>query len=280
MTDGFTLSAAIANEQILQALHDLNHVDQFTRRVDLSGIPSKSHDIGLWPRLTSNSVAEAVDLTATQVTSSKATVTASERGIMVVPTDALNLSSLAGMQDFARACAEALAEEEMGNVAALSSGFSNQVGATTVNLTEQNVLDGIATLANNRQSGQLRGLLYPQQWFDYIVSVGSSFTPAASTGKGAREEGNEYAHSDSGFQKDHFGVEWFTSTAVPTATAGADSSGMLVNPMRAIAYGVKYRSRVEIQRDASMRATEIVVTAFDGVAEIEDAAGVQILSDR
>ena len=280
MTDGFVLTAGIANQYIYDALYDLNHVDMFTRRVDLAGVPSKAMDLGFWPRLSSAAVAEGVDLTATQVTSTKQTVTASERGIMIVPTDALTLSSLANLQDFAQAAAQALAEEEMSNVAALASGFSNTAGTTTVALTEANILAAGATLANNRQAGVKRGLLYPQQWFDYVASVGSSFTPASSTGMSARAETNDFALADNGFQRDVFGYEWYHSTAVPTATAGADSAGMLVNPFRAIAHGVKYRSRVEIDRDISLRATEIVLTAFDGVAEIEDAAGVTILSDR
>jgi len=280
MTDGFTISAMVANEHILGALYDLNHVDAITRRVDLAGVPSKSHDVGLWPRLSTAPVAEGVDLTATQVNSSKATVTASERGILIIPTDALNLSSLADVMDFAAAAAEALSEEEIGNVAALASSFSNSVGTTTVDLTEANIIAAGATLAANRQRGAKRGLLYTEQWFDYIASVGSSFTPASSTGNSARAETQDFAHSDNGFQRDVFGYEWYTTTAVPTANSGADSDGMLVNPSRAIAHGVKYRSRVEIQRDASLRATEVVVTAFDGVAEIEDGAGVRITTDR
>ena len=280
MSSGFAETARTANQHILDALYDLNHVDLLTRRVDLAGLPTKAHDIGLWPRLTSGSIAEGADLEATPVASTNVTVTAAERGLMIVPTDVLTLSSHAAMMDFAQNAAEALAEEEMSNVAALSSGFSNIVGTTTVNLTEANIVSAITTLKNNRQTGTFRGLLYPEQWADYVVSVGSSFTPAASTGRGAREETQDFAFADSGFQRDVFGVEWYHSTAVPTASSGDDSGGMLISPSRAIAWGVKYRSRTEIERNASLRATEIVVTAFDGVAEIEDGAGVMIRTDR
>ena len=280
MQDGFTIAAMVTNDHILKALYDLNHVDQITRFVDLAGVPSKSHDIGLWPRLTTAPVAEGVDLTPTQVNSTKKTVTASERGILIIPTDVLNLSSLTDIMDFAMAAAEALSEEEIGNVAALAAGFSNQVGTTNTDLTELNIIEAGAALAAKRQRGTKRGLLYTEQWFDYVKSVGSTFTPASSTGRGAREELRDFAHDDGGFQRDVLGYEWYTTTAVPTANSGVDSDGMLLNPSRAIALGRKYRSRVEIQRDASLRATEIVVTAFDGVAEIEDDAAVRITTDR
>jgi len=276
-----SLAAAVANEHILQALYDNNFVDQLTRRVNLAGVPSKSHDVALWPRLAAATVGEGVDLTATNVNSSKVTVTVAEQGIMVVPTDALNLSSLVSIQEFAAACAEAVREKQLGDVAALASGFSSTVGTTTVNLTEQNIMDAIATLAINRYAPPYYGLLYPQQWMDYMASVGSTFTPASGTGAaGSRAETNDWALMAGGFQRDSFGCYWLVSTAVPTATAGADSAGMLVKPDRAIARGVKYESRTEVQRDASLRATEVVVTAFDGVVEIEDAAGVGIITDR
>src|SRR3990167_5462301 len=108
MADGFTVASMVANEQILLALHDLDHIDALTRRIDLSGIPSKSHDVGLWPRLASASVAEGVSLVASQVNTTKATVTASEKCLMIVPTDALRLSSLADIEAFAREAAAAV----------------------------------------------------------------------------------------------------------------------------------------------------------------------------
>lgn len=280
MQSGFTITAAIANEHILEALYDLNHVDRLTRRVDLAGKPTKAHDIGLWPRLGAASVAEGVDAPTSQVTSTKATVTAGESVILVTPTDVLNLSSLAAIQDFAMACAEAIREKQMSDVANLASGFSNTVGGSGVNLTEANYLDAIATLANGRHMGNIASLLYTQQYFDLVASVGSTFTPAASTGATARQEANDWALAQNGVIDPFFGFPIFVSTAVPTADSGANSAGMMVNVPRAIARGVKYDSRVEFQRDASLRATEVVVTSFDGVAEIEDAAGVGIVTDR
>lgn len=276
-----SIAAAVANEHILMALYDLNHVAALTRRVDLANVPSKSHKIALWPRLGAASVAEGVDLPVSQVNSTSATVTVSEKGIMVVPTDALNLSSLVAIEDFAMACAQAIAEKQMSDVAALASGFSNTVSATGVNLTEANLLTAIATLRNNRQNGPLAALLYPQQWFDYVASVGSTFTAASGPGAaGPQAEGNRFSPSDFGFAGQHLGVNFYMSSAVPTANAGADSAGMVINRQRAIARGVKYDSRTEIERNASLRATEVVVTAFDGVVEIEDAAGVGIITDR
>lgn len=279
--DDASIAAGVANEHILTALHDLNYVDSLTRFVDLAGVPSKSHKLALMPRLNAAAVSEGVDLQATQVSSTGATVTASEKGIMVVPTDALTLSSLINDADFAMECAMAIAEKQMSDVANLASGFSNSVSNTGVNMTEANYLAGIALLRNARQNGPLAALLYPEMWFDYIASVGSTFNIANGPGSGGSvAEGNQFSGPNFGAQGTHFGVTVFTSTAVPTANAGADSAGMIVNPRRAIARGVKYNSRTEFDRDISARANEIVVTSFDGVVEIEDAAGVGLVFDR
>jgi hypothetical protein len=47
----------------------------------------------------------------------------------------------------------------------------------------------------------------------------------------------------------------------------------------ALGYMVKRGMRIEEQRDASLRATEIVGSMAYGVSEIFDAYGVQIIGD-
>lgn len=278
--DAASIQEGVANEHILDALYDLNFVTQLTRFVNLAGVPSKSHKVGLWPRLAAATVAEGVEASVSQVNSTNVTVTASEKAIVVEPTDALKLSSLVNDGEFAMACAQAIAEKKMSDVANLASGFSNTVGSTGVNLTEQNFLDAAATLDNNRQHGRKRALLYTQQYYDLLASIGSTFNPASTAGQAVRSEMNDFYPADFGDMGPVLGVHTFTSTAVPTAAAGADSAGMMINAQRAIARGVKYESRTEFERNAKKRSTEIVVTAFDGVVEIEDAAGVGIVTDR
>lgn len=56
---------------------------------------------------------------------------------------------------------------------------------------------------------------------------------------------------------------------------------MLVAADRAIGYVTKWGSpvRVELQRDVTLRATEVAVTSAYGVGEIDDPSGVALQSD-
>ena len=67
-----------------------------------------------------------------------------------------------------------------------------------------------------------------------------------------------------------------------TAVTGADSAGTFIGAAMsqdALGYMVKRNMRIEEQRDASLRATEIVGSMAYGVSEIFDAYGVGIVGD-
>jgi hypothetical protein len=54
---------------------------------------------------------------------------------------------------------------------------------------------------------------------------------------------------------------------------------MVVSQNRAIGFVSQWDIRVEFERDASLRGTEIVATANYGVGEIDDSSGVGLLTD-
>jgi hypothetical protein len=95
----------------------------------------------------------------------------------------------------------------------------------------------------------------------------------------SRAESNEYGAVPDGGLGRFYGVEWVITAAVPTANAGADRAGMIVSPSRALGLVEKWASRTELQRDASLRATEIVLTANYGVGEIDDLSGIGVITD-
>jgi hypothetical protein len=161
----------------------------------------------------------------------------------------------------------------------LYAGFSNTCGATGVNLSEQNILDGITTLHANSVPGPYRAVIHPQQWNDFAAAVGATINPVGYAGMTSRAESNEYGAVPDGGLGRFYGVEWVITAAVPTANAGADRAGMIVSPSRALGLVEKWASRTELQRDASLRATEIVLTANYGVGEIDDLSGIGVITD-
>ena len=59
----------------------------------------------------------------------------------------------------------------------------------------------------------------------------------------------------------------------------ADKINGMYSPSRAIGYVEKWAIRPEMERDASLRGSEVVVTAAYAVGETDDVSGVRILSD-
>jgi hypothetical protein len=74
------------------------------------------------------------------------------------------------------------------------------------------------------------------------------------------------------------GVDIFTDTNVPTANTAADRAGGFFVKNYTFGMATKWNLRVELERDASLRATEIVVTANYGVGELVDAAGCPVVT--
>ncbi len=224
-------------------------------------------------------MAEATDLTNTAISTGKATLTASEIGVMATITDMLDLSDITDIVQYAQLLARAVAEKFATDVFALSSGFSTSVGSTTVNLTELVTLSAVTTLTAAKVPGPYAGALHPQGWEDLVGSIGSTITPAGAQGTGVQQVTNMLAPRPDATLGTFFNVTWYQNPVVPTANAGADRGGMVVAAARALGHVEKWGGRVEYQRDASLRATEVVATMSYGVGEIDDASGVEVIHD-
>ena len=252
----------------------------FVRSADISGAPTRAKSFPISPALAAASIAEGVDLANTPFATTQVTVTAAEVGLLLTITDLLSVSDIVDDGYYAAEGGKALAAKFNTDVLALSAGFANQCGATTVNLTEQNILDGLVTLAAAGVPPPYVGALHPRQWADLIADIGTTVTPAAGPGsQSARAATNDLAVPSSGGLGSLYGVEWYVSHLVPTATAGADRLGMIVQPSNALGHVSKWDARVEFERDASLRAREIAITACYGVGELRDACGIGVLTD-
>jgi hypothetical protein len=278
----YVLAAELLASRILPNFYGHNNAAHMTRFESIAGSPTKAADFPTAGSLSAAGLTEGTDAAFTQYSTGVVTLTVAEAGLVLAITDLLNVSDIVDMGHYAEQAGQALANKVTTDITALSSGFSNSVGSTTVDLTEANILDGIQTLAAAGVPGPYHGILHPQQWRDLAAAVGGTLTPAGTTGSESvaqvtRAFGAEPAFG--GGLMDLYGVNWSISSNVPTATAGADRSGMIVSPRYAIGYLEKWPARVEMERDASLRATEIAVTAAYAVGELLDAAGVQVLTD-
>lgn len=278
----YVLAAELLASRILPNFYGNNAAGHLTRFESIAGSPTTAADFPISGSLSAAALTEGTDASFTQYSTSKATLTVAEAGLVLAITDLLNVSDIVDMGHYALQASMALANKVTTDITALSTGFSQQCGATTVNLSEQNILDGITLLAAGGVPGPYHGILHPQQWNDLAAAVGGTITPAGTTGsQSVAEVTNAFGATPAwdGGLRELYGVQWSISSNVPTATAGADRSGMIVSPMYAIGYLEKWPARVRFERDESLRATEIVVTAAYAVGELLDAAGVQVLTD-
>lgn len=273
--------AAIITDMVLDALMAAVVTPQLLQYHELAGKASTAVKIPKADKFTAAGVAEGTELTNTALTSASVTITASEVGIQATVTDVLEVSDIpaahgARLRQLGRAMADKLDVD----ICALFSGFSGSVGATTVDLSIANILDAIFALENADAAslGQIVGVLHPRQAADIRNAVDADSGQAYSGVAGARGSVLGPAPGP-GFFGAWFGIPFWMSTNVPTANLGADRLGGIFIADYALGLANKWSARVEAMRWPPIRGIVLTASAMYGVGEIEDLAGVGVLSD-
>jgi hypothetical protein len=174
-------------------------------------------------------------------------------------------------------------------IAALSSGLSNSVGSTGTALTVANFYNAIFQLQLTSNDGVFTAVLHPKQVNDLVSSLRSETGP----GQWLATSQDQVQAKGQGYRGNLFGVDVFTSTYAPSANAGADRLGMMFShgafgyamgspaPIRGAIdtiYPAGTPVVVELERDSAYALTKVVGNAYMGVAELQDAKGVGMLS--
>jgi len=172
----------------------------------------------------------------------------------------------------------------------LVDNFATTVGATTVDATLENILDGITQLEINTVQGPFLGILHPVQWGDVRKDAALSAGGAIQWNTGSQTMLD--AMKGIGAQGSYLGVDWFTTTRVPTANAAADRAGGIFGH-GAIAYqlanviadpdlpqlSIGGEVLFEKSRTAKTGITAYVTHAYMGASEQIDLAGVSVITD-
>ena len=82
-----------------------------------------------------------------------------------------------------------------------------------------------------------------------------------------------------GFFGSWFGLDIFQTTNVPTANAAADRAGGIFVSNYALGLVQKWSAKMEVMRWAPIRGFVLVATSMYGVGEIEDSAGIKVITD-
>tara|TARA_R100000664_G_C2742315_1_gene130573 strand:- start:293 stop:1135 length:843 start_codon:yes stop_codon:yes gene_type:complete len=232
----------------------------------------KSVEVPIYPTVSASAVSEASDLSNTAINPSSVTITASEVGIMTTLTDlARNSASRNVAQDIGRVFGEAIARKIDLDLTALFDGFGTSVGGSDAALSADTVAQAHANLRNNSvPMNDLALVIHPMVAHDLKRGMTNTYAGLDT------DISNEALRS--GFIGTLFGVPVFeTANMANTGTTG-DYKGAMFH-RDALGLAMMQDLKIEVQRDASLRADEIVATAVYGVGELQDSYGIEILAD-
>jgi hypothetical protein len=201
-------------------------------------------------------------------------LTASEVGAKIIITDKLarqsaqNVFSIIGRQ-----LGDGMARKKDTDVTALYSGFSTDIGAAGRSMSLANVSATVAYAKGNKFGSQVYIVQHPFAVWDIAnTAVTASATYPVPAGWSAELLGNFF----SGLRPIN-GVPIFEDGNI-TIDSSDDAVGVCCD-RSALAVLKSVDTRTERQRDASLRATEVVMTADYGVFELDDSKGVALTLD-
>ena len=235
----------------------------------------KVAEVPVYPAISAAAVNEATDLSNTAVNPTSATITASEIGVMTTLTDlgASSASRNVGA-DIGKLFGEAIAKKVDTDLVGLFSSFTtNTAGAAGTELTADLLFKAQAQLRTLSVPAPYYAVFHPKALFNLkktLTQAGYSGTATAIS-----EIGNEALRN--GYIGRIAGIDVFENANL-SIDGSDDSVGGVFHP-QSIGLAMKEDFKVETQRDASLRATEIVASIVYGKAVVKESFGVAITTD-
>lgn len=272
---GELVAAEIVSRLIIDAAYAEAVMPPLVRVADISSDSTLTVEFPKWPLLTATDLTEAIDMGNTAVNTTSTLVTADEAGIMITVTDMLlNGAGLGGLEPFATELGKALANKIDADLLSTASSLVSSVGTSGAAMTEANFLSALYTLESGNAKGPFISVLHPYQVSNLRTSI------AATTG--AVWGGPSAPAADVGSLGTLYGVDIVQSTNCASVNVNVDRQGVMMplGNQSGLAYVLKTGAKTEFQRDASLRSTEIVVTAIYGQGCVNTAAngGVKIIT--
>ena len=237
----------------------------------------KSVEVPIYSAVSASAVSEASDLSNTAIDPTSKTITCSEHGLMTTLTDLARNSAprnVAG--DIGRLFGEAIAKKIDKDLTAKFGGFSTTVGSASTAMSASLIFQAVAKLrANSVPGDNLNAVIHPQVAFDLKSGLTNTF---ANPNPGV---GNEALRS--GLVGQIAGVNIFETSNMTDSSSNdpgttGDYKGAVFHP-EALGLAMMQDLKIETQRDASLRADEIVATAVYGVSELNDTNGCEVEAD-
>ena len=237
----------------------------------------KSVEVPIYSAVSAAVVSEASDLSNTAIDPTSKTITCSEHGIMTTLTDlGRNAAPRNVAADIGRLFGEAIAKKIDKDLTALFGGFSTTVGSASTTMSASLIFQAVAKLrAAGVPGDDLACVIHPQVAFDLKSGLTNTF---ANPNPGV---GNEALRT--GFVGQIAGVDVYETSNIADSSGNepgttGDYKGAVFH-RDALGLAMMQDLKIEQQRDASIRGTELVATAVYGVGELIDGHGCEIEAD-
>jgi len=238
----------------------------------------KTIEVPVYPTISASAVNEASDLSNTAVNPTSATITASEIGVMTTLTDLARDSASRNVgADIGKLFGEAIAKKVDTDLAGLLDDFAsaNDQGGAGTELTADLLFKAQAILRSANVPAPYYAVFHPKATFNLKKTLTQPAYTTTSSGYAISEIGNEALRN--GYIGRIAGIDIFENANI-SIDAYDDSFGGVFHP-QSIGLALKEDFKVETQRDASLRASEIVASITVGSGVLKDTYGVTVKVD-
>ena len=231
--------------------------------------------IGIYPTLSAESVGENVDYSnATEFTkTSLATLTPGEIITQVILTDRRIDTDLDNARvDAAQEMGNAIATKIDTDLGSAFTSFTTDKGdGAGSSATIANFAAAVSVLRNNKAPMPIYAVVHPYHWHDVWIELGQPAANQALLGDVANQALRDF------YVGRWVNVQWFANANI-AVDASDDAVSGVFNP-QAIGFDVRKAPVMEPERDASLRAWELNMSAGYGYGVIRDTFGVKFTAD-
>lgn len=260
-------------EDALFTAREMNLMVPLVHNYSASGFMARV--VPIYPAATAVAVADGVDYSnpTTMSKSTKATLTPGEMIVQALLTDQ-NMET-SPEDEAANAAAElggAIATKIDVDLVGLFSSLAIDLGPGTGTAADlQSFADCIAYLRNAKARGPIQIVAHPYHWHDIWTQLGQPAATYDFLGDTANQAMREY------FVGLFLGARWYISANIAVDATPDAISGVFVPD--ALAFDSRRAPRMEPERDASLRATELNMTVGYAVSELRSEWGCYYTSD-
>ena len=234
----------------------------------------KTVQVPVYGAISASAVAEGTDLANTAVDPTAVDITASEIGVMTTLTDLGRDSASRNVgADIGKLFGDGLAKKVDSDLAGLFTSFSTDVGAAGTELTPELLFKAQATL---------RALNIPAPYYAVFNPLACFNLKKVLTNAGYNTSANAISDVGNQAMRDGFvgrvaGIDVYENANL-AIDVNDDSVGAVFHPA-SIGLAMKSDLKIETQRDASIRGTEIVASMTIGQGIVKNNYGVKVTVD-